>query len=441
MRKTLLLLALSAGFMGVTNAQSIAFEPGEAGVPFAKPAHIEQKGIKHSSRVANTVNLRMSHTDAVVEAYGPSNFRLTSFVDFFTDSLMFYSFNGALGSAGFHAAGCIFNPYNQFFDEPLPLGTEYRLDTIWFGGVYTRLQNNTVGDTLRLQVSFGPSTATGTNAASNANWVQLRYNASAPPALANRAVMGQLFAAQPAQHGFGGNLGAQTVQIDYILTADDTVSNPALNPNYPYIPFVMPGGGINIPANNWVGSSVRFRTGNPYQLGDVIWSNDTVQPIHNSYRPLANIENDPPQYGFFFDSTGTSQVLLKSIRYQAGTTNFFFSPQADRGYWIDFSIQATLPGVSVENIAADVARIGNIYPNPVNAGNQLILPIELKRNSKVSYSIANYMGQTVAFENAGQLFEGAHRLEVNTHGLNAGIYFMNLNIDGITQPIRFVVNK
>jgi hypothetical protein len=442
MKKTLLLLSLATLIGGVSEAQLLV--PAQTAGGIEVPANLRNvtpKAIKNSARVENEVSLRISHTDAVVNAYGVANFGNSSFIDFYTDTTMTVLFSGQTLRTGFNGMGGMFNPYQLFFDEPLPMGTPYRLDTVWIGGVYERIVDNAIGDTLRVQVNFGPSTATGGSATSGAPWVALRFNATAPVQIANRAVTGQIFSGNAA-HGFAGSLSAATFTFDYVLTPADTISDPAVNPNYPYIPVVLPNGGLEIPADNWVSTMARFRTGNAFTPGDIYWSNDTIAAVHNSFRPLAWVESaNPAAHVFMFDSTGLSTTLTRVARYGTNPGSFWASPRTDRGYWIDFSITATLPGTSVEGIDASVARVGNVYPNPVNAGSSLVLPIELKNSSNVSYTISNYMGQAIASEKLGQLFEGAHKIDVNTQSLNAGVYFLTVNINGATQALRFVVNK
>ncbi len=442
MKRTLLLLSLMAGFAGVSQAQqNITPELLDRGIPTNIVR--EPKAVKNSARVANNFSARISHTDAVVLAYSGGNptsaFGNSSFIDFYCDTLMRVDFSGQVLRTGFNGVGGMLNPYQLFFDEPLPLATAYRLDTVWVGGIYTRVKNNNVGDTLKVQVAFGPSTALGNGPTSGAPWVALRFNTTAPAPIAGRAVVGQIYSGNPA-HGFGGNLSAAAVTVNYVLTPNDTDSN---NPNYPYIPIVIPNGGLQIPAGNWVGVNAMFKTGNPYSAGDLYWTNNTADTaIHNSFRPLAWVESaSPAAHVFMFDSTGLSYTLTRVARYGTNPASYWASPRTDRGYWLDFSISATLPGASVRGIDANVARIGNVYPNPVNAGNTMVLPVQLMRNSQVNYSITNFLGQQVAVEQLGLLTEGEHRLEVATSQLNAGIYFLNVQVDGASQAVRFVVNK
>lgn len=437
MKKPLLLLAIAMGFYGVSTAQLTAPESTEMSIP-ANIQNYAPKGIKHANRTASGTNMRMSHTDAVVIAIGTASFRTSSFIDFYTDSTMNVSFNGQTFSTGFSGVGTQFNPYHVFFDNPVPRGTAYRLDTIWIGGVYERIVDNAVGDTLKVQVNFGPETATG-NASSGQPWVRLSFNA---PPLAGRPVFGMVWSNSP-NHGFAGNLSGSSVTVDYILTVADTISDPNVNPYFPYIPIVLPNGGLNIPAENFVGVIARYRTGNPSSPGDIYWSNDTTVAVHNSFRPIASIETaTTPAHVFFLDSTGLSHTLFRRERYPVGT-GYWTSPRTNQGYWLDFSINADLsgPGSSVQAIDAKTARLGNVYPNPVGAGNTLVLPIDMNRNARVSYTISNYMGQLIGQYDAGTLLEGANRLEIGTETLRPGIYFLNVNIEGAQQAVRFVVNK
>lgn len=441
MKRTLLLLSLFAGFAGVSEAQqAITPETLDRGIP----TNIVRtpQAIKNSARVANTVNARMSHTDAIVLGFSGGNptsaFGNSSFIDFYADTLMRVDFSGQILRTGFNGVGGMLNPYHFFFDEPVPTGQGYRLDTVWIGGIYTRVQNNTVGDTLRVQVAFGPSTALGNGPNSGAPWVALRFNATAPAPIANRAVVGQIYAGNPA-HGFGGSLSAAAVTINHVLGPEDTVST---NPNYPYIPIAIPGG-LQIPADNWVGVNAMFKTGNPYNAGDLYWTNSTTDTaIHNSFRPLAWVESaSPAAHVYMLDSTGLSFTLTRVARYGTNPASYWSSPRTDRGYWLDFSVTYAASSASVRGIDANVARIGNVYPNPVNAGNSMVLPVQLKRNSRVNYSITNYLGQQVTAEQLGVMSEGEHRIDVATSQLNAGIYFLNVQVDGASQAIRFVVNK
>jgi hypothetical protein len=428
-----LLLALAVASMAGTAQAQYAIQPGE---PAFSPVHLPNytpQGIKYSSRTSNNIfKARMSQTDAIVNALGANSFGSVGYVGFYTDSTVDYKLGGVRQSANFHGFGGMLNPYHAIFDEPLPLNTVYRVDTIWVAGFYDRRQSGTTPDTLRLEVNFGTAAQNGGNG-SGQPWVRLVF-----PSLQNRPALGQLWVPSP-QHGFAGGLSARAVTVTRLLNVEDTIRN---RPDGPYWPFVIPGG-LNIPANAFVSATTRFKSGQATTAGQLNFSDDAADTsawTMGYFRPVAFRENANPALNvFYIDSTGLSMTTLKDGRYNLNG-RFWGSPALSQGYLIDFSIEATLT-TSVQGLDARVARMGNVYPNPVNAGNSMVLPLELVRNTEVSYTISNYVGQQVAAESLGNMTEGKHRIEIGTAGLNAGIYLLNVQVNGSSQTVRFVVNK
>ncbi|NPD46327.1 MULTISPECIES: PKD domain-containing protein [unclassified Lentimicrobium] len=93
-------------------------------------------------------------------------------------------------------------------------------------------------------------------------------------------------------------------------------------------------------------------------------------------------------------------------------------------------INITENGVTtgLEDIASRyIARIGDIYPNPV--GNIAYLEVEAQEATQVEVLIINQLGQ-VMYEAQEQLSMGTQRLEINTNQLKSGLYFLQLRNDG-----------
>jgi hypothetical protein len=81
----------------------------------------------------------------------------------------------------------------------------------------------------------------------------------------------------------------------------------------------------------------------------------------------------------------------------------------------------------------NLAKYISIYPNPANevAG----VEIELMDRSEVTVNMVNAMGQTVLVE-AATLDAGVQKLNLNTAELSAGLYFVNVNVNGISKTLR-----
>jgi Secretion system C-terminal sorting domain len=76
------------------------------------------------------------------------------------------------------------------------------------------------------------------------------------------------------------------------------------------------------------------------------------------------------------------------------------------------------------------------YPNPAN--DQLTLNFNLKNNNRVSVEVYDILGNKVLAENFGQLSAGQNKKEIQLGGLAAGLYNMNLLVNGtvLTQKVQ-----
>jgi thiol-disulfide isomerase/thioredoxin len=81
----------------------------------------------------------------------------------------------------------------------------------------------------------------------------------------------------------------------------------------------------------------------------------------------------------------------------------------------------------------NLAKYISIYPNPANeiAG----VEIELVDRSEVTVNMVNAMGQTVLVK-AATLDAGVQKLNLNTAELSAGLYFVNVNVNGVSKTLR-----
>lgn len=84
----------------------------------------------------------------------------------------------------------------------------------------------------------------------------------------------------------------------------------------------------------------------------------------------------------------------------------------------------------------DVTRFIAVYPNPSNevAG----IELDLIDRSDVTLNLVNSLGQTV-YTSAKSLDAGIQKIEVPTATLSAGLYFINVNVEGISKTLRLNV--
>tara|TARA_Y100000385_G_C13058004_1_gene622937 strand:- start:1295 stop:1867 length:573 start_codon:yes stop_codon:yes gene_type:complete len=84
----------------------------------------------------------------------------------------------------------------------------------------------------------------------------------------------------------------------------------------------------------------------------------------------------------------------------------------------------------------DVAKFIAVYPNPADdiAGVEL----DLIDRSDVTLNLVNSLGQTI-YTSAKTLDAGVQKIEVPTSILSAGLYFVNVNVNGISKTLRLNV--
>lgn len=80
-----------------------------------------------------------------------------------------------------------------------------------------------------------------------------------------------------------------------------------------------------------------------------------------------------------------------------------------------------------------------IYPNPANSFANL--EFNLDQSSIVGYSIYDITGSLIIESIADKMNAGNHNIKINTNDLNEGIYFIQLDIDGITSSKKMTIVK
>ena len=80
-----------------------------------------------------------------------------------------------------------------------------------------------------------------------------------------------------------------------------------------------------------------------------------------------------------------------------------------------------------------------IYPNPMI--NSATISMDLAKESTVSISLINMMGQTVSsiVENKN-LSSGNSTFEINKNNLSSGVYFVKINVNGKSRMEKLVIN-
>ncbi len=205
-------------------------------------------------------------------------------------------------------------------------------------------------------------------------------------------------------------------------------------------------GPMSVPAGNFAGATVTFRSGDPsYTTFDTVFrgTGGGTAPggfyKHGMFRPyvLFNESGGTTQYPVYTKGdwnegvfkiqpvNGWDSLYLPMYTFVSGTSA---STLQYPGYALHVTCPAcVLTGDPSLNVA-NVAKVTNVnaYPNP--AANELNVPFTLSQSAAVTVSLTNVVGQVVATQNLGNVTNG--KAVFNTSNLPSGVYVYTLEANG-----------
>ena len=159
---------------------------------------------------------------------------------------------------------------------------------------------------------------------------------------------------------------------------------------------------------------------------DSMWiSNLDVYALANTYNAFDTTLN-----GLRVDD-GILDLYFSAINYGAG---YEYAGPFLNGLEIHL-----LEELSVKNIEPTEFFISSPFPNPFN--NQLIIPIELKKESYLVVNVFNIRGQLMETIHKGRLLKGVYNLEWNAKNMSSGLYLIQIKINNQVQYEKSILLK
>ena len=334
--------------------------------------------------------------------------------------------------------------------------TPYTIDSISIAYIYERFNPNpNIVDTLLFQIFY--PTWTTNDTAQNSPFSDAWYPAPSTEAITtvdyNSATnLGTL------KGGTQGNM--RTIKIPLSL-ADSSLALPDGSINVRTRTFAITPI-QNLQRRTRFAVTYKYIPSIAYAYGDTI-NGDTaamrlVKKRNNSFR--AGIISD---YSAFSEGDNRVQPYVDRIhnlgllarteaRYnQLATSNFFYGKYYSAGFTttvgsLNLNIFPYM-AVYVNNVTnAGVNQVQNsnllscaVFPNPATFNGTTSLVFNLKSTSKVSIDIYNLMGQQVKSITNKNFDGGENTVEMNLSGLNAGVYFVNTTVNGISQTKKLTI--
>lgn len=371
-----------------------------------------------------------------------------------------------LSSPNYHMVGNTFDGRSLLFNPLQPAGnvltnyTPYSIDSIRISYLYERHNPDVnIVDTLIFQL-FYPNYTTNdtvqnspfadffsTAADDNSAFAALNYN--------NSANLGALVS------GNVGNL--RTIKVP-LTTADVTINangelvigtkSIAVNPI------------LDLQPRTRFAITYNFKPGYSYSFGDTLDADSTILPLvvnkKNYFRagviedysslteadkrlnpaedrlcinPLIAITES--RYDLF---TPTATNIFNQYFYFLGFTRTIGATQV--GFDVVPDIAAHITNalrIGVNEIKNDQFAMGNVYPNPTEMGTNSVLAFSLKQAATVEVKIFNIAGQMVKSVMNKNLVAGEHTEVLDVTGLRAGIYMVNMTVNGVSQTKKLTI--
>lgn len=208
-----------------------------------------------------------------------------------------------------------------------------------------------------------------------------------------------------------------------------------------------------VPPGALVGSTITFKPGYPYSLGDTATnlnvffffsfeengSNNNLGTVP-AYQSCANYSNQTCNWN-------TSQIVPTSIRYnQLPSTNLLRDKYAptyafDTEYSLEhhlvlYKVTSTNVGIS-ESQLVEGATLGQNVPNPANGTTTIRYTLEA--SADIQLDIFDVSGKLVMSLDRAQRSAGSHQVEFDTTNLQEGVYFYTLSVNGSKISRRMLV--
>jgi hypothetical protein len=202
---------------------------------------------------------------------------------------------------------------------------------------------------------------------------------------------------------------------------------------------------------NIVGFSLKFKPGHSYDTG-------SVMIYQNASAPLPSGTKRANYFGYMFYANGqqapyptqvaqtkfytNSLVAGKTSSYNTSSSSWSGFVPGNAYYAHEYVINGfklTTNTLGINDIKNDNFAMSSVYPNPATIGQNTYVAFNLKSSAKVTVEVYNLMGQHVKTVANSNFASGENSIELNTADLNAGIYFVNMTVNGVTQTKKLTV--
>jgi hypothetical protein len=109
-------------------------------------------------------------------------------------------------------------------------------------------------------------------------------------------------------------------------------------------------------------------------------------------------------------------------------------------YFVDADFYlTTTPNAGVNMLSRNPFAIGNLYPNPAKAGQEVYLELNVGISSEVIVKLYNLVGENIQTPLHNRFDAGQHTVRMDLSGLARGVYFVNVTVNNSTRTQKLIL--
>ena len=396
-----------------------------------------QKINRNKLTASGTIERWYSYVNAYEKYYGQKVASLNANYLFPDSTVIIKNNDSSFSSPWIHSLGVVMDFKIDMFGTPNPNDNFYsywpfHIDSLMTSGIYTRVSDSTIVDTL--EISFYQAHQT----AANLNSRSYYYNNGITANLGTDTLIFVNFMWDSILHKAPGPLKVIKVLMDDKFYTDTNASGihqilTKVNQSFPLIT----SGIYNLSYNGVVGVTYSFKPGYSWNV-----NLDTLGVNINSWQFLSwELEGDSTFPRYDKNDWNTSYIISKDVRYRNnGWWNGYYVPSFTyMANSAEYKYEAHETWLKVSQNVGSVNEKRNInftvYPNPSNE--ELNVKFGSAANGTYTVILLNIFGQEVYNT---QVDATANQVEsLNFSSLDKGVYLLSISGNGMNTVQRVVL--
>ena len=136
-------------------------------------------------------------------------------------------------------------------------------------------------------------------------------------------------------------------------------------------------------------------------------------------------------------SSYTPWVVNSSVSFNGWIPGMLYT--TEKFIDVDFHLTTNTNNVGIKEIKNNEFAMSSVYPNPAKSYENPVIAFNLANTAAVNVSIINMVGQEVKTGFNKSFTSGSHAENLDINGLKAGVYFVNMTVNGASISKKLTI--